>query len=183
MGITFRLCCKRIGGNSSCGSVVNHSRKSAWGSSALSSFSRNGSQATTRCRFFKHSQSPAWSPRRRQDKSEGVAVHVVSCAKFQVGPQGWIVRQSGCRWWGWMEHSLGDKGHAVLWHVRRGMCIQMVAVGSCVASCGIGSGAMGAVHTRCEVVCKVSAWLSSKLQQQNGRVESVHARICRSATV
>lgn len=56
---TLRLCCSRRGGNWSWGSVVSHSLKSACGSSALSSFSRAGNQATTRCRFLRHSQSPA----------------------------------------------------------------------------------------------------------------------------
>lgn len=39
---------------------MSHSLKSACGSSELSSFSNDGSQATTRCRFLRHNQSPAW---------------------------------------------------------------------------------------------------------------------------
>jgi len=49
----------RIPGNFSCGSVVSQSRNPLCALSVFSSFSRVGSQDVTRCRFFKHSQSPS----------------------------------------------------------------------------------------------------------------------------
>ena len=54
-------CCRRMVGHFAWDSVVSHSRKflSADGSRALSSFSKLGSQATTRCTFLRQSHSPA----------------------------------------------------------------------------------------------------------------------------
>mmetsp|Transcript_5128 Transcript_5128/g.16957 ORF Transcript_5128/g.16957 Transcript_5128/m.16957 type:complete len:243 (+) Transcript_5128:1709-2437(+) len=47
-----------MGGKAACCSVVSQSRKSGCGSSDEMSFSSWGTQCTTRCRFFKHSQWP-----------------------------------------------------------------------------------------------------------------------------
>lgn len=56
--VTLRLVCKIIGVNLIWGSAVSQSRKSLWGSKPLSSFSRDGSQVVTRCRFLRQSQWP-----------------------------------------------------------------------------------------------------------------------------
>ena len=56
--VTFKLLCSKIGGNLWCGSVVNHSLNPSAGSSTFNSFSNTPSQLTTKCKFFKHSQSP-----------------------------------------------------------------------------------------------------------------------------
>ena len=57
--VSFTACCSKMVGNASCDSVVSHRRNFSCGFRMPSSFSSVGSQAITRCRFFKHSHLPA----------------------------------------------------------------------------------------------------------------------------
>ena len=54
----LRLDCSRIEGNLPWGSLVSHKRNFLSGFSILSSFSRDGSQDVTKCRFLRQTHSP-----------------------------------------------------------------------------------------------------------------------------
>mmetsp|Transcript_85690 Transcript_85690/g.220585 ORF Transcript_85690/g.220585 Transcript_85690/m.220585 type:complete len:245 (+) Transcript_85690:1710-2444(+) len=56
--VTLSAVSSRIGGNLACGSVVSQQRKFSCGVRFLISFSSSGTQLMTRCRFFRHTQSP-----------------------------------------------------------------------------------------------------------------------------
>mmetsp|Transcript_18340 Transcript_18340/g.62384 ORF Transcript_18340/g.62384 Transcript_18340/m.62384 type:complete len:271 (+) Transcript_18340:1005-1817(+) len=56
--VTLRLPSSSVAGNLGWGSEVRKSRNDGWASSVYSSFSRDVSHVTTRCRFCRHSHSP-----------------------------------------------------------------------------------------------------------------------------
>ena len=56
--VAFNDCCNKIEGKLLCASEVNHNRKSLFGSNEDNSFSNDGSQAMTKCRFLRHNHDP-----------------------------------------------------------------------------------------------------------------------------
>merc|ERR1719272_1444905 len=63
--VTFNEVSRMIGGNLAWGSVVSQQRKLLWGARLLISFSSNGTQLMTKCKFFRHTQSPTLAASRR----------------------------------------------------------------------------------------------------------------------
>jgi hypothetical protein len=77
--VTLRQASSKAGGKSGWGSEVSSSRKEGWGVRPRRAFSSTGSQATTRCTFFRHSHSPACTLASYAHADQRTHQHSLSC--------------------------------------------------------------------------------------------------------